>query len=133
MLNQSDEYDGPAMVRRMVRPDTRRFLTAENMQPLTVKQLTEKMDLESNLGWEVPLDILRPMKGSRGDVAAKGKHLGKGWVLEMARDLDTGQTDDRALGGAGESIRFAVAIHDGTEMEAHSISGPIELQFVAKR
>jgi hypothetical protein len=133
MLNLSDEYEGPAMVRKMVRPGTGRFLTAENMQPLTVKRLTEKMTLDSNLGWEVPLDILRPMKGSRGDVGAKGRHLGKGWLLEMARDLDTGQTDDRPIDAPEESLHFAVAVHDGTEKEAHSVSRPIELCFVAKR
>jgi hypothetical protein len=133
MLNQSDEYAGPAMVRKIVRPGTRRFLTAANMQPLTIKQLTEKLDVESNLGWEVPLDILRPMKGSRGDVAARGRHLGRGWVLEMKRSLDTGHPDDRPIDLPRDPIHFAVAIHDGTEKEAHSVSGPIELQFVAKR
>jgi len=77
--------------------------------------------------------VLRPMRGSRADVQARGKHLGKAWILELARDLLTGNPDDQPLGDPLIPYYFAVALHDGSEGDNHAISGPIELRFVATR
>ena len=79
------------------------------------------------------LDVQRKITGSRADVAARAKKYDDVWVLEMRRRLDTKNPDDQILNPeAGVSVFFSVAIHDGTEKEAHTISAPIELRFTTK-
>lgn len=134
ILNFSTEYYGPWGVPRMVGPKrSPYFLEHSNRQQLTRKRL-KKLDLKKNLGWIVALDIQRAIHGSRADVAARAKKLDDVWVLEMRRRLDTKNSDDQILNpDAGVPVLFSVAIHDGTERDGHTISGPIELRFVTKR
>ena len=112
---------------------SRFFLDHSNTQQLTLKRLA-KLDVKKNLGWIVALDIQRPINGSRADVSARGRKREKVWVLETSRRLNTGNRGDQVLNpDAGVAVFFSVAIHDGTEGEAHTISAPIELRFVTKQ
>jgi hypothetical protein len=131
VFNRSDEYEGPWGVPKRVGPKRNAmFLDMSNAQELTRERLVTKLNVEKNLGWKVALDLQRPIKGSRADVLARGRHLdGQAWVLELARKLRTGHTDDQPLGDPIVGFRFAVAIHEASEKGAHTISGPIELRF----
>ncbi len=132
--NQSTEYEGPWGVPRMVGPKrSPKFLDRSNAQQLTLKRL-KKLDVKRNLGWIVALDIQQAINGSRADVAARARKLDDVWVLEMRRKLNTKNSDDQILNpDAGVPVLFSVAIHDGTDRDAHTTSGPIELRFVHKQ
>ena len=133
-LNLSEEYAGPYGVPKRVGPKrSPYYLDESNAQPLTYKQLTENLDFEKNKGWIVALDIQRPIRGSRADVAAKARHVQGQWVLEMRRKLTTRESDDQPIVDAGVSFWFSVAVHNGTDGAAHSISRPIELRFMPSR
>jgi hypothetical protein len=64
--------------------------------------------------------------GSAGDVAARGAWKDGWWTVELSRALATGHADDRDLAGLA-SIPVAFAIHDRSENEAHTASGPLLL------
>lgn len=127
--NFADGRDGPKYVPVWIKADVQRFLTPDNLNELLPDWAT-RLDPERNVGWEVAREILRPMQGSRADVEARGRFLKTGWLLELARDLRTGHPDDQPLGDALRPALLAVAVHDGTEGDAHAVSGPIELHFV---
>ena len=62
--------------------------------------------------------------------------LNKARVPEMARyvlDNRKGYVFSALTASIDGDVRFAVAIHDGTEKGAHSVSGPIELHLVPNR
>jgi len=135
IYNKNQYYEGPwGAPKRVGASRHPMFLTRGNTQPLPRKNLP-KLDPKRNKGWKIPLDIQQPLKGSRGDVFARALYQGrvKAWVIEIARKLDTGNPDDLIVGDPLVPVRFAVAIHDASEGDAHSRSGPIELHFVPSR
>lgn len=132
-LNLSHEFVGPGWApKRVGAARNPLYLPSSNIQPLTKEKL-DKLDPERNKGWKIPVDIQRPIRGSRGDVACRALYLKDTWVLEMARKLDTGHKDDLPLGDRLVTFLFAVAIHDDSEGGRHAISGPVELRFVVPR
>ena len=131
--NISTEFRGPRYAPRRVSAERIPFLTWENTQILTREILETRIKDSARAGWRIPCDILRAMKGSRGDVMAAGTHVAEGWVLELARKLDTGHRDDKPVGDPLIPFLFTVAVHDNSGGAAHSISGPIELHFLSKR
>lgn len=131
LLNHSDKAFGPRWMPRRVDPQTARILFADNTQELTPEWVRKYWMDEKNVGRQVPLDILRPRRGSRGDVLARARHhAGKGYVLELSRALDTDHLDDQPLGDLVNNALFAVAIHQAGEGGAHLVSGPVELRFL---
>lgn len=129
--NVSSKYEGPcAFPQYRKQGDDRILAYGKTLKEVTPDWIQKYWKEEINVGREVPLDLLRARKGSRGDVAASAKHHAEGpkWVLEMARDLVTRNTDDLPLGGA--SVLFAIAVHDDAAGADHAVSGPIELRFL---
>jgi len=108
------------------------------------KQRMLSMGAESNFGWTVPAVLTQRMLGSRGDVYASARHSagasGGGWVLEIARKLDTGNRDDLVHGDPLNISLFAIAIWDGTARGVYpgqyglacTRSGAIELNFLSE-
>jgi hypothetical protein len=134
--NFSLEYEGPRYYPKIIRSGVARILGTDNVQPVTKQILEERIPSKENFGREIPLDIQRARQGSRGDVAAAGRHHeGKSWVLELARDLETGHPDDLPLvADPLVSYLFAVAINDGSAAGDHkAASGAIELHFLTPR
>jgi hypothetical protein len=134
--NLSLEYEGPRYYPTIIRSGVARILGTDNVQQVTKKILLERIPSKQNFGREIPLDIQRARKGSRGDVAAGARHHeGKSWVLELARDLETGHPDDLPLvPDPLVSYLFAVAINDDSAGGDHTAtSGPIELSFLPPR
>ncbi len=129
--NRSAEFEGPRYFPLFVNPGSTRILRAKNLTEVKRSTLEEK--IPKARGREVPLEIVRERKGSRGDVRAKARHVkGKGWVLEMGRLLNTGHSDDQPLAPDPlVTTRFAIAIYDDAGSGEHATSGPIELVFVA--
>ena len=135
IFNQNQYYEGPwGVPKRVGASRNPMYLTRSNTQPLPRARLA-KLDVERNLGWKIPLDIQQPLLGSRGDVSARALYQAKAkaWVIEIARRLDTGNPDDLILGDPLVPVRFALAVHDASEGDAHSRSGPIELRFLPIR
>jgi hypothetical protein len=130
--NISDKYNGPsAFPQYRKQGDDRIVVYGPTLKEVTPDWIRKYWKEELNIGREVPLDLLRARKGSRGDVEAAARHYddqGK-WVLELARDLSTGNPDDLPLGLG--PVLFAVAVHDDGAGASHGTSGPIELTFVA--
>lgn len=129
--NVSSKYEGPCAFPQFRRTGDDRIVPfGKNLKEVTPEWILKYWKEEINLGREVPIDLLRARKGSRGDVAAAAKHHEKGpmWVLEMARDFRTGNTDDMPL-GVGPCL-FAVAVYDDAAGADHAVSGPIELVFL---
>jgi hypothetical protein len=127
--NADPRFEGPRYAPIWMRADVQRFLMPDNINEL-LPDWDTRLDPARNVGWEIARDILRPMAGSRADVEAVGRFLKTGWILELARDLKTGNPDDQPLGDPLRPALFAVAVHDGSEGEAHARSGPVELHFV---
>jgi len=132
VANRSADFTGPAYFPRLLRRNADRFLYEDNIQKVTARQLREKLTRNPEGGRQIPFDIVRPRKGSRGDVAAVARHhAGVGWVLELARDLDTGHRDDLAFDPRASARRlFAIAVGDGVVAADQARSGPIELRFL---
>ena len=132
--NINEKGDAPRYVpfKRFVHDPVRdtRWLHKGNVQELPSEW---KIDPKSNLGWEVPRDILQPMRGSRGDVIAVARFAQGVWILELTRRLDTTHDDDQPLGDPLVPALFSVALHDGTEGSKKAVSRPIELRFLASR
>ena len=129
--NVSSKYDGPCMFPQYRRGGDDRIVPyGKTLKEVTPDWILQYWKDEVNVGREVPLDLLRARKGSRGDVAAFAKHHAEGpkWVLEMARDFTTGNTDDLPLGVG--AVLFAVAVYDDASGKDHAVSGPIELRFL---
>jgi len=129
--NVSNKYDGPSAFPRWRREnDTRIVPRDSSLQEVTPEWIRKYWDEATNLGREVPLDLLRGRKGSRGDVAAAAYHHDKQetWVLELARDFTTGNPDDQPLGIG--PVLFAIAVFEDTAGGGHAVSGPIELTFL---
>ena len=130
-LNHSDRMAGPRWMPKRVSPQTARIVLAGNTQELTPEWVRKYWQDKKNIGRQVPLDILRPRRGSRGDVTARARHHpGKGYILEMSRALKTGNLDDQPLGDLHVDALFAVAVHLASEGEDHLVSGPVALRFL---
>ncbi|MGQ0612478.1 MAG: ethylbenzene dehydrogenase-related protein [Planctomycetaceae bacterium] len=129
--NENSQFRGPAAVPQRVTPESTRFLRWANAQPFSLERHEARK--QDSVGWEVPYDLLRPGKGSRGDVAAAGFHAEGRWCVEMSRLFRTGNGDDEPLGDPIAPAHFALTLHDAAEGGDHAISGPIELRFVAAR
>ena len=65
--------------------------------------------------------------GSIADVLAKGVWRDGRWYLEMARDLDTGHSDDAVIPASG-SIEIAVAAFNNVDGRKHSVSEVLTLR-----
>ena len=65
--------------------------------------------------------------GSIADVQAKGVWRDGRWYLEMARDLDTGHSDDAVIPASG-SIEIAVAAFNNVDGRKHSVSEVLTLR-----
>ena len=131
MLNQSNLYDGPRYMPVRVTRRTARILLADNLQELTPEWVRKYWMDDKNVGRQVPLDVLRPRRGSRGDVSARARHhAGKGYVLELTRALETGNPDDQPLGDPLLPALFGIALYNGNDGGEHLVSGPIELRFL---
>ncbi len=65
--------------------------------------------------------------GSIADVQAKGVWRNGRWYLEMARDLDTGHSDDAVIPASG-SIEIAVAAFNNVDGRKHSVSEVLTLR-----
>lgn len=130
--NVSDKYDGPSAFPQFRKEGDDRIVPfGRNLKEVTPEWIRKYWKEEVNIGREVPLDLLRARKGSRGDVLAAARHYddqGK-WVLEISRALVTGNSDDFPLGLG--TVLFAVAVHDDSAGAAHAVSGPIELSFAS--
>jgi hypothetical protein len=130
--NRSTEVEGPACVPFRVNELSRRVLTIDNAQPLPKNAVRAKIHA-SSAGWEVPYDVVRAGKGSRGDVAAAALFEKGEWTLELSRLFVTGNEDDQPLGDPLVPALFAVALFDGTEGSEHAISPPVELRILPAR
>ena len=131
LLNQSVRYDGPRWMPKRVSPRTARILLASNVQELTPEWIRKYWQDEKNVGRQVPLDILRPRRGSRGDVLARARHhAGKGYILEFSRALETRNPDDQPLGDPLVPALFGVAVYHDEDGAGHLVSGPVELRFL---
>lgn len=130
--NRSTEYEGPACVPYRVNELSRRVLTIDNAQPLPKDAVRARISV-SSVGWEVPYDVVRAGRGSRGDVAAAALHEKGEWTLELSRLFVTGNADDQPVGDPLVPALFAVALFDGTEGAEHAVSPPIELRFLPAR
>jgi len=130
--NLREKVFAPKYVPFRVSVDSRRFLWPSNINELPT-DWTSKLDPEQNIGWQVAMDILRPMKGSRGDIEASARHVRGSWILELARARATGHRDDEPLVDLRLPHLFAVAIHEGgAGPKRHSTSGPVELVFESR-
>ncbi|MHC4491596.1 MAG: ethylbenzene dehydrogenase-related protein [Planctomycetota bacterium] len=131
LLNHSDRTAGPRFMPKLVSARTARILLFDNIQELTPEWVRKYWQDEKNVGRQVPLDILRPRRGSRGDVAARARHYaGKGYILELSRALETRNLDDQPLGDLHANALFAVAIFVANGGVEHVVSGPVELRFL---
>ncbi|MHC4960165.1 MAG: ethylbenzene dehydrogenase-related protein [Planctomycetota bacterium] len=132
-LSEEPGYAGPwGSPARVGKRRNPMILQASNVQQLKKERL-EKLNTKENIGWKVALDIQRPILGSRADVRARAQHLGKVWILELSRKRTTGHDDDLAMVDPLVPPLFAVAVHDGSEKDAHTVSGLIELKFDVAR
>jgi len=139
VVNWASTHDGPAAVPRKTGGRAVSVLPIKDSIALT-KQRMDLMKAESNFGWTVPAVLSRRMLGSRGDVHASARHVGGGWVLEIARKLDTGNRDDLVHGDPLRPSLFAIAIWNATARGIRpgeyglecTRSGAIELEFVSE-
>ena len=72
-------------------------------------------------------DVNLNAAGSIADVAAKGVWRDGRWVLEMSRDLDTGNADDAVIPASG-SIDIAIAAFNNVDGRKHSVSEVLTLR-----
>jgi hypothetical protein len=129
--NRSPKYEGPCVFPQYRRKgDDRVVFHGPTNKEVTPEWIEKYWNEEVNLGREVPIDLLRARKGSRGDVQAAARHAGTIWVLELARDFETGNTDDLPLGDPVVPAVFALAVYDDGQGDGHAVSGPIELHFL---
>ena len=125
--NENNQFVGPRFVPVRIKKNRNanaRFLMYDNAQALT-KEKWDRLDKKSNIGWEVSRFVLRPVLGSRADVDGKARFVGNAWILELARDLKTGNPDDLPLDDPLIPYLFAVGVHDGTAgaARAHGSAG----------
>jgi ethylbenzene dehydrogenase len=81
-------------------------------------------------GTVIPGTILIPVKGSRGDVAAKGLYADTKWVVVLSRSLNTGNSDDAEL-VPPKPVPFGMAVFDNSGDEEHRV-GPDVLTLTWK-
>jgi hypothetical protein len=77
-------------------------------------------------GDEVDSFVQQQPSGSVADIRGKATHNGRGWVLEMARRLDTGNVDDAVIRADAANL-CAIAILDDELYWHHSVSSLIHL------
>ena len=66
-------------------------------------------------------------QGSIADVQATGEWRDGRWYLEMARALDTGNSDDAVIPASGK-IAIALAAFNNVDSDSHSVSGVLILR-----
>lgn len=92
----------------------------------------EAVPFDPDAGWQngdmLPRRIIRPGKGSRGDIRAEGRWADGYWDVTLARALDTGNPmDDKILKDHG-TYDVAFAIHrNATGGRWHYVSLPFSL------
>lgn len=72
-------------------------------------------------GDKVPLELLAPFAGSRGDVEAKGAWAGSKWTVVLHRKLDTGHPDDAKF-VVGKSYPFGLGVWNNVDGVNHTVS-----------
>lgn len=77
----------------------------------------------------MPSVFVQAPEGSRGDVLAKGVYTGSGWVLEIKRKINTGDTNNQDVDFSSlEEFPFGMAIFDNAAI-AHGIKPNLKLIF----
>ncbi len=85
-------------------------------------------------GDRVPLYVLSPFVGSRGDISAKGVWSNGMWTLEEKRALVTNNADDIQFKDLSRSYFFAISVHDNSGGPEHGFAaGAYELKFEAPK
>ncbi len=77
----------------------------------------------------IPSIYTEVITGSRGDIEAKGVFMGSGWVLELKRRLDTGETAKQDVNFSSlETMAFGIAVFDNAGI-AHGTKAGLSLRF----
>ena len=77
----------------------------------------------------IPSIYTAPFVGSRGDIEARGQFMGSGWVLELKRRLDTGETAKQDVNFSSlETMAFGIAVFDNAGI-AHGTKAGLTLRF----
>jgi len=77
----------------------------------------------------IPSIYTAPFVGNRGDIEARGKFMGSGWVLEMKRKLTTDDTAGQDINFSSlETQAFGIAIFNNAAI-AHGIRPGLSLRF----
>jgi hypothetical protein len=77
----------------------------------------------------IPSVYTEPFVGSRGDIEARGEFMGSGWVLEIKRKLNTGDTAAQDVDFSSlEELAFGIATFDNAGI-AHAIKAGLTLRF----
>lgn len=76
----------------------------------------------------IPGIYVAPFVGSRGDITCKGIYTGTGWILEIKRALNTGDTVNDVDFSPLKDQYFGVGIMDNTSA-AHAIKPNLILKF----
>lgn len=82
-------------------------------------------------GDEVDSFVQQQPSGSVADIRGRATHNGRGWTLEMARRLDTGNADDAVI-RTDRANPCAIAILDDELYWHHSVSTLVHLTFGGK-
>lgn len=84
------------------------------------KPANRKVKTESQLA---SIEVAGLPEGSIADVSARGVWKDGFWTTELSRELDTGNSDDRAF-RSGDRVHFQLAIFNESQEEHKSISEP---------
>jgi len=80
-------------------------------------------------GDKVPLEVIAPAVGSRGDIETKGVWVGGKWTVVMHRKLDTGNQDDVKF-SVGQTYPFGLSVFNNLDGSNHTVSkGVYTLKF----
>jgi hypothetical protein len=84
-------------------------------------------DMEFQEGDIMPRRVLREPEGSAGDILANSWWENGRWIVEMRRELNTGNPDDHAL-VAGRTYQIGLAVFDDhVSNRYHHVSFPVTL------
>jgi len=123
--NLNAEKTGPAKMQ-----DPAKKASAGSSALLVVEAVT--LDASKlKAGDKVPLELLAPYVGSRGDIETKGAWANGKWVVVMHRKLDTGHDDDVKF-ALGKTYPFGLSVFDNLDGHNHTVSkGVYTLKFAA--
>ncbi len=112
VYNQTEDRTGPRYMQDPTRPPSAPgFLIFDDAVPIPA-------DAQFPSGAVLTYRMPKRAEGSRGDVAASGRHADGGWTVMLSRQLDTGHADDVAF-NPRRDYSFAIAVFDNTG-EEHS-------------